>query len=86
MQDLDRVTRNQLCVNQIIAKKANVERIFLSYQEGGRRLMNLEKEYKATMIGLCLYMTNKEDAQISALLRHNLGKAYAQYLRKLQNI
>ena len=37
--------------------------------------MNLEKEYKATMVGLYQYMTNKGDAKISALLRHHIGKA-----------
>ena len=37
--------------------------------------MNLEKEYKATMVGLYQYMANKEDVQISALLKHHTGKA-----------
>ena len=32
--------------------------------------MNLEKEYKATMVGLHKYMMNKEDSQIQAVLRH----------------
>ena len=37
--------------------------------------MNQEKEYKATMVGLYQYMTNKEDVQISTLLKHHTGKA-----------
>ena len=49
--------------------------LYLPHQEGGRGLMNLEKEYKATMVGFYQYFTNKEDAQISALLRHHAGKA-----------
>ena len=52
IQDLDRMTRKQLCMDQMPAKKANVDRIYLPCQEGGRSLMNLEKEYKATMIRL----------------------------------
>ena len=44
--------------------------IYLPCQEGGRSLMNLEKEYKATMAGLHKYMMNKEDSQIQAVLRH----------------
>ena len=52
IQDLDRMTRKQLCMNQMLAKMADVDRIYLPYQEGGRSLMNLEKEYKATTIGL----------------------------------
>ena len=75
IQDLDRMTRKQLCMNQMLAKKADVDRIYLPCQEGGRSLMNLEKEYKATMIGLQIYMTNKDDVQIQAVLRHQNSKA-----------
>ena len=50
IQDLDRMTRKQLCMNQMLIKKADVDRIYLPCQEGGGSLMNLEKEYKATMI------------------------------------
>ena len=57
IQDLDRMTRQQLCMNQMLAKKADVDRIYLPCQEGGRSLMNLENEYKATMIGLQTYTT-----------------------------
>ena len=70
IQDLDRMTRKQLCMNRMLARKADVDRIYLPYQEGGRSLMNLEKEYKSTMIGLQKYMTNKDDVQIQAVLRH----------------
>ena len=59
IQNLDRMTRKQLCVNQMLAMKADVDRIYLPCQEGGRSLMNLEKEYKATMIGLQTYMTKQ---------------------------
>ena len=61
IQDLDRITRKQLCMNWMLAKKADVDRIYCPCQEGGRSLMNLEREYKATMIGLQTYMTNKDD-------------------------
>ena len=37
--------------------------------------MNLEEEYKATMIGLQTYMTNEDDVQIQAVLRHQNSKA-----------
>ena len=36
IQDLDMITRKQLCMNWVLAKKADVDRIYLSYQEGGR--------------------------------------------------
>ena len=44
IQDLDRMTRKQLCMNQMLAKRADVERIYLPCQEGGISLLNLEKE------------------------------------------
>ena len=75
IQDLNRMTRKQLCMNQMLAKKEDVGRIYLPCQEGGRSLMNLEKEYKATMIGLQTYMTNKDDFQTQAALRHQNAKA-----------
>ena len=37
--------------------------------------MNLEKEYKATMIGLQKYITNKGDVQIQAVLRCQNSKS-----------
>ena len=75
IQDLDRMTRKQLCMNQMLAKKADVDRIYLPCQEDGRSLMDLEKEYKATMIALQTYMVNKDDVQIQAVLRHHNSKA-----------
>ena len=75
IQDLDKMTRKQLCMNRMLAKKADVDRIYLQCQEGRRSLMNLEKEYKTTMVGLHMYMMNKEDPQIQAVLRHQTAKA-----------
>ena len=69
------MTMKQLCMNWMLAMKEDVDRIYLPYQEGGRSLMNLEKEDKATMIGLQTYMTNKDDVQIQAVLRHQNSKA-----------
>ena len=37
-------------MNWMLAKKADSDRIYLPYQEGGKGLMNLEKEYKTTMV------------------------------------
>ena len=47
IQNLDRMTRKQLCMNQMLARKADVDRIYLPCQEGGRSLMNLEKEIQS---------------------------------------
>ena len=37
--------------------------------------MNLEKVYKARMMGLQMYMTHKDDVQMQAVLRHQNSKA-----------
>ena len=47
IQDLDRMTRKQLCMNWMLAMKADVDRIYLSCQEGGRSLMILEKRIQS---------------------------------------
>ena len=46
IQDLDKMTRKQICMNWMLAKKADVDRIYLPCQEDGRSLMNLEKNTK----------------------------------------
>ena len=69
IQDLDRMTRKQLCMNQMLSMKADVDRIYLPCQEGGRSLMNLEKGIQTTLIGLQTYMTYKSDVQIQSVLR-----------------
>ena len=74
-------------MNWILAKKADADMIYLPCQEGGRSLMNLEKEYKATMIGVQTNMTNKDDVQIQAVFRlmnsktlHSVPKEAEKYL------
>ena len=71
-------------MDQMLAKKADVDRIYLPCQEGGRSLINLEKEYKATMIGLQTYMTNKDDVQIQAVLRLQNCKALHSVLKEAE--
>ena len=75
IQDLNRMTKKQLCMNWMLAKKADIDRIYLPCQEGRRSLMNLEKEHKATMIGLQTYMTNKDDVKTQSVLRYQNSKA-----------
>ena len=69
--NIDKMTRKHLCMNWMLAKKADVDRIYLPCQEGGRSVMNLEIEYKATIVGLHKYLKSKADSQIQAVLRHH---------------
>ena len=75
IQDLDRMTRKQLCMNRMHAIKADIDRIYLPCTEGGRGLTNLEKEFKATIVGLKKYLVNKDDKQLAAVLKHHNIKA-----------
>ena len=43
MQDLDRMTRKQLFMNRILAKKTYINRIYLPYLKSGWGFINLEK-------------------------------------------
>ena len=62
-------------MNQMHAKKADDGRIYLPYEEGRRRLMNLEKKYRKIMVGLHKYMREKNDIQIIAVLKYKQNKA-----------
>ena len=61
IQDLEQHDQEATVYESDASQEADVDRIYLPCQEGGRSLMNLEKEYNATMIGLQTYMTNKND-------------------------
>ena len=39
-------------MNQMLTERADVKRIYLPCLEGGRSLLNLEINYKATIVGL----------------------------------
>ena len=75
IQALDITTRKFMHMNKMHATKADVDRIYLPCQEGGRGLTSLEREYKATMIGLSVYINEKRDKQIRALRKHQENKA-----------
>ena len=47
IQDFDRMTRKQMCMNQVLAMKTDVDMIYLPCQEGGRSLMNLGKRIQS---------------------------------------
>ena len=75
IQDVHRRTGKQLYMNRMLVKKVSVDRIYLPYLEDGRGLMTLEKEYKATMVECSMYMIEKVDPKIAALLKHQRPKA-----------
>ena len=85
IEDLDRITRKQLCMNRMLSRKADVDRIYLPYLEGGRCLMSLEKKYKATMIGIHKYMIKVTPRLLpSSNIRH--PRLCTLFQKKLRNI
>ena len=72
-------------MNQMLAKKVYVDRMYIPCQGSGRSLRNLEKEYTATMIGLKVYMTNKDDVQYKLSSDTRTPRVFTLYPRKLRN-
>ena len=86
IQDLDRMTRKQLSrMNWMLAKKADVDRIYIPCQEGGRSLMNLEKEYKATMKGLQITWQTRMMSRCKLSSDTRTPRLFTLYPGKLRN-
>ena len=77
-------------MNQMLVKKVDVDKIYLPCQEGRRSLMNIGQEYKAAMIGLQKYMTNKENIQVQVIqdsrALHSVPKEAETYLHEAGTI
>ena len=69
----------------MLAKKADVDRTYLPYQEGRRSLMNLDKEYTATMIGLQTYMMTRMMSRYKLSSDTKTPRLLTLYPRKLRN-
>ena len=71
---LDRKTRKLLTINRMHHPKADVDRIYVPRKEGGRGLLQLLAAYKTTTIGLELYLREKKDKFMKAVLQHETEK------------
>ena len=81
---LTRLPESNCSWTECLAKKTDVDRIYLPCQEDGKSLMNEEHEYKAKMTGLQKYMTNKDDIQIQAIHQHQNSKAVHYVTKKAE--
>ena len=61
IQAIDRRTRKLLTINNLHHPKADIDRLYLSRQIGGRGLINIEQTYRLTIIGLSNYLTEKKN-------------------------
>ena len=64
MKRLDTKTRKLLTLSKMHHTKADVDRLYLPRNAGGRGLIRLEASYKTTSIGLDTYLKNTDDALI----------------------
>jgi len=88
---LDSKTRKLLTMERMHHPKADVDRIYLPRSEGGRGLIQLEKAYKTTVIGLHAYLEHTEDTLMKLVnahekqkKSHSVFKEAKKYSRELQ--
>ena len=68
---LDTKTRQLLSLSKMHHTKADVDRLYLPRNAGGRGLIQLEASYKTTTIGLDTYLKNTDDALIELVQEHD---------------
>ncbi|XP_078348127.1 uncharacterized protein LOC144633190 isoform X1 [Oculina patagonica] len=68
---LDTKTRKLLTLSKMHHTKADVDRLYLPRNAGGRGLIQLEASYKTTTIGLDTYLKNTDDALIKLVQEHD---------------
>ena len=68
---LDTKTRKLLTLSKMHHTKADVDRLYLPRNAGGRGLIQLEASYKITTIGLDTYLKNTDDALIELVQEHD---------------
>ena len=61
IRQLDRKTRKLLTLQRIHHPKADMDRMYLLRNEGGRGLIQLQTAYKTATIGLDTYLDTKND-------------------------
>lgn len=74
VKKMDTKIRKLLTMHSIHHPKSDVARIYISRQEGGRRLVHLESKYKAVITGLAAYLKQSGDRFLQWVLRHEEGK------------
>ena len=78
IKKMDRKTRKMLTIERMNHPKADVERIYLPRQVGGRGLTQLELAYKTTTMGLNVYLEQTEDKLLKLVHKHvNNKKLYS---------
>ena len=67
-------TRKLLTMERINHPKADVERLYLPRDSGGRGLTQLELLFKTATVGLNSYLEQREDPHVKVMNRHESSK------------
>ena len=78
---LDTKTRKLLTLSKMHHPKADVDRLYLPRNAGGRGLIQLEATYKKTTIGLDTYLKDTNDALIKLVQEHD-GRKKLYYIQR----
>lgn len=71
---IDIKTRKILAMNKAHQQKAEVERLYLPIEEGGRGLTNLEMLHKTQIIKYKTYLGAEQDHIIKAIVKHDKNR------------
>ena len=86
IKKLNRKTRKLLTMERMNHPKANVERIYLPRQIGGRGLTQLELTYKTTTVGLNVYLEQTEDPLLKLVHRVEKNKKLYSVVKDVSKI
>lgn len=68
IQKIDRKTRKQLTMNNLHNPNADIDRLYVPREKGGRGLMNLEDTFKLAIIGTAKYISSKNNDRLISIL------------------
>ena len=71
LKKMDRKTRKLLTIGKMHHPKAEKDRLYLPRKYGGRGLIQIERTYKTTTIGLNAYINNNRDTLLGIVRDHD---------------
>ena len=83
IKQMDRKTRKILTSQGIHHPKADVHRLYVDRDKGGRGLSQVEEAYKSSILGMAEYLERKKDESLmSQVVQHDLEKPPSKSIQK----
>ncbi|XP_067135867.1 uncharacterized protein [Centruroides vittatus] len=86
LKKIDVKTRKLLAVKKVHQQKAEVERLYLLINQGGRGLLNIEYMYKAQIVKYNQYLKEESDHLIKVIVKHDIGRDKYSIIKEAQEI